>query len=119
MPMYHGTGGMVVVSCLTSGITLCVGKKFSGSQFWSDIRDSEATVFVYVGEAVRYLMAAPPSPLDRQHSVRVMFGNGLRPDVWEKFRRRFGVETVSEFFNSTEGVFSLLNVNRGNVFPPA
>lgn len=101
------------MSCLATGVTLCIGKKFSGSQFWSDIRDSRATAFVYVGEAVRYLLAAPPSPLDRKHNVRVMFGNGLRPDVWEKFRERFGIDTVSEFFNSTEGVFGLLNVNRG------
>jgi hypothetical protein len=29
-----------------------------------------------------------------------MYGNGLRPDIWERFRERFGVAEVGEFFNS-------------------
>ncbi|CAG8894283.1 unnamed protein product [Penicillium salamii] len=83
------------------------------SKFWDDIRDSESTLFVYVGETARYLLAPPPSPQDRNHKVRCMYGNGLRPDIWEKFRERFGVQEVGEFFNSTEGIFGLFNYNRG------
>lgn len=98
---------------MLSGVTLCIGKKFSSSRFWSDIRDSNSSAFVYVGETARYLLANPPSDLDRKHKVRVMFGNGMRPDVWHRFVERFGIETVAEFFNSTEGVFGLLNVSRG------
>ncbi|KAF2839736.1 acetyl-CoA synthetase-like protein [Patellaria atrata CBS 101060] len=113
MPLYHGTGNTTAVCCMISGITLCVGKKFSVSRFWDDIRDSDATAFVYVGETARYLLAAPLTPKDRQHRVKMMFGNGLRPDVWEKFSERFGVEYICEFFNSTEGMPSLLNASRG------
>jgi acyl-CoA synthetase (AMP-forming)/AMP-acid ligase II len=113
MPLYHGTGLTTAVSCMMSGVTLCIGKKFSTSRFWTDIRDSKSTAFVYVGETARYLLANPPSELDRKHAVRVMFGNGMRPDVWHRFVERFGIETVAEFFNSTEGVFGLINVCRG------
>lgn len=113
MPMYHGTGGVAAVSSLITGITFCIGKKFSTSRFWDDIRDSNATAFVYVGETARYLLAAPSTEKDKQHKVRVMFGNGMRPDVWHRFRKRFGIDTIAEFFNSTEGVFGLLNVSRG------
>jgi acyl-CoA synthetase (AMP-forming)/AMP-acid ligase II len=102
---------------MLSGITLCIGKKFSTSRFWDDIRDSEATAFVYVGEAARYLLNNPPSPRDKEHKVRVVFGNGLRPDVWKRFQDRFGIDTVAEFFNSTEGVFGLINVVRGTSCP--
>jgi acyl-CoA synthetase (AMP-forming)/AMP-acid ligase II len=109
MPLYHGTGGITAVSQLMGGHALCIGKKFSTSKFWLDIRDSKATWFVYVGETARYLLAAPPSPLDKAHNVRGMYGNGLRPDVWHKFRERFGVPEVLEFFNSTEGMFGLNN----------
>jgi hypothetical protein len=35
-------------------------------------------------EEARYLLAPPPSPLDRNHKVRCMYGNGLRPDIWER-----------------------------------
>lgn len=112
MPLYHGTGGMASTSSLMSGTTLCLGKKFSVTNFWSEIRDSKATWFSYVGETARYLLAAPPSPLDKQHNVKGMYGNGLRPDVWSRFQERFGVEAVAEFFNSTEGMFALINYAR-------
>ncbi|KAB8294976.1 hypothetical protein EYC80_006927 [Monilinia laxa] len=114
MPLYHGTGGITAIANMMSGVTNCVGKKFSTSKFWGDVRDSRATWFTYVGETARYLLAAPPSPQDKDHCVRVMYGNGMRPDVWNKFKERFGVPEVVEFFNSTEGVFSLSNHARGD-----
>ena len=113
MPLYHGTGGVAMVSSFMAGVTVCIGKKFSTSRFWDEIRDSESTAFVYVGETARYLLAAPPSPRDKDHNVRVVFGNGMRPEVWRRFRHRFDIDTIAEFFNSTEGVFSLLNISRG------
>jgi acyl-CoA synthetase (AMP-forming)/AMP-acid ligase II len=114
MPLYHGTGGVLAISQLMCGSPLCIGKKFSTSKFWSDIRDSRATWFVYVGETARYLLGAPPSPLDKSHNLKGMYGNGLRPDVWIKFRERFGVTEVLEFFNSTEGQFGLFNYCKGD-----
>ena len=100
--------------CVMAGISLAIGKGFSVRNFWHDVRDSESTFFVYVGETARYLLAAPPSPLDKEHKVRCMFGNGLRPDVWLPFRERFGVPEVGEFFDSSEGMFSLFVWNRGD-----
>lgn len=97
-----------------NGITLCIGKRFSTSKFWEEVRDSKATYITYVGETARYLLAAPPSPLDKAHTVRCMYGNGLRPDVWIKFRERFNVPEVWEFFASSEGVFATLNHCRGD-----
>ena len=39
-----------------------------------------------------------------------MIGNGLRPDIWVKFKARFGVEQVSEFYASSEGNIAFFNV---------
>lgn len=114
MPYYHGTGGINVMAQLLCGNTVCVAPKFSVSGFWSDVRESRATTFVYVGETLRYLLAAPPSPLDRQHNVHSIYGNGLRPDVWHRFRERFGIDRVFEFFNSTEGMLALDNESRND-----
>ncbi|KAH7090391.1 hypothetical protein FB567DRAFT_519706 [Paraphoma chrysanthemicola] len=113
MPLYHGTGGTTALVCMVTGVTCCIGTKFSTSRFWTDVRDSNSTGIVYVGETARYLINAPPNALDRKHKVRFMFGNGLRPDVWHRFVDRFGIEVVGEFFNSTEGVMSLFNGSRG------
>ncbi|KAK1060477.1 hypothetical protein LTR74_011823 [Friedmanniomyces endolithicus] len=111
--LYHGTGCTVAIGCLISGLTLAIGRKFSVRNFWPDIHDSGANAFVYVGETARYLLAAPPSKLDKGHKLKAMYGNGMRPDVWEKFQERFDVPCVNEFFNSTEGMLSMLNVCRG------
>jgi len=57
----------------------------------------------YIGEICRYLLAQPSRPFDRQHRVRVMFGNGLRPQIWNEFKERFGIERIGEFYGATEG----------------
>jgi acyl-CoA synthetase (AMP-forming)/AMP-acid ligase II len=114
MPIFHGTGGLAVMMCLTSGMSVAVGRKFSVSTFWNDIHDSESTMFVYVGEAARYLLMAPTHPKERDHKLKGMYGNGLRPDVWNRFKERFGVEQVIEFFNSTEGVLAMVVQSKGD-----
>lgn len=114
MPIFHGTGGMSCIMCLTSGMSVAVGRKFSVSTFWDDIHDSQSTMFVYVGEAARYLLMAPPHPKERDHKLRGMYGNGMRPDVWNRFKERFGVAEVIEFFNSTEGVLAMAVHSKGD-----
>lgn len=114
MPLFHGTGGLASMGAITGGMSAAVGRKFSVSTFWNDIYDSDATIFVYVGEAARYLLMAPTHPLERNHPrLRAMYGNGMRPDVWNKFKERFNVPEVIEFFNSTEGVLGLVVHNKG------
>lgn len=113
MPIFHGTGGISCMMCLTSGMSVAVGRKFSVSTFWDDIHDSQSTFFVYVGEAARYLLMAPPHPKERDHKLRAMYGNGMRPDVWDRFKERFGVAEVIEFFNSTEGVLGMVVHSKG------
>ena len=119
MPCYHGSGGMTAMTNLVTGVSIALGRRFSVENFWNEVRESDSTWIVYVGETARYLLAAPPHPLDKQHKVRSMFGNGLRPDVWERFRERFGITKVVEFFNSTEGMFSTVNFCEGDYLKDA
>ena len=51
----------------------------------------------YIGECCRYLLATAPVPEERQHKVRIMFGNGLRPQIWTKFVQRFNIPRIAEF----------------------
>ncbi len=57
----------------------------------------------YIGEICRYLLAQPPRPSDKQHKVRVVFGNGIRPQIWNEFKERFNIERIGEFYGATEG----------------
>lgn len=104
-----------LLTCLSqSGETLCIAEKFHARSFWSDIRASRANSFIYVGEILRYLLAQPPSPRDKDHNVTNITGNGLRADVWVPFRDRFGIDTINEFYNSTELMLGLNNSSRGD-----
>ena len=110
LPLYHSTGGLVGVGpALLNGGRLILRKKFSATTFWKDVRDSQATMFVYIGELCRYLVNAPPHEDDRAHKLRLAYGNGLRPDVWETFQSRFAIPEILEFYGSTEGNVSLFN----------
>jgi acyl-CoA synthetase (AMP-forming)/AMP-acid ligase II len=112
MPLYHSSAA--VLGCclvLARGSTLSLGRRFQRQQFWADVRASRATVIQYVGETCRYLMSVPPSPSDRDHNVRMAFGNGLRPDVWPVFKERFGIETIAEFYAATEGPAGMFNLS--------
>ncbi|OQR74201.1 long-chain fatty acid transport protein 4-like, partial [Tropilaelaps mercedesae] len=86
LPLYHTAGGIVGVSqALLFGNTVCIRPKFSASKFWDDCIRYEATVTQYIGEICRYLLAQPEKPQDKQHRIRMMFGNGLRPQIWTEF----------------------------------
>jgi acyl-CoA synthetase (AMP-forming)/AMP-acid ligase II len=113
MPLYHGTGAITSSVALLGGLGLAIAPRFSVSRFWNDVHDSGATMFIYVGETARYLLNAPPHPLERDHNLRLCYGNGLRPDVWHKMQTRFNIPEVGEFFNSTEGMFSLVVWDKG------
>ena len=37
------------------------------------------------------ILARPPCPEEKQHKLRMIYGNGLRPQIWKEFVRRFNV----------------------------
>lgn len=123
LPLYH-SNGMILASCSAAyyGNTIALSRKFSTKHFWDDIRKYNATQFIYIGELLRYLINSPKSPHDREHRVRAITGNGLRPDIWNDFQERFGIKRISEFYASTEGNVQTINLfnivgSVGNIRP--
>ncbi len=111
LPLYHNNALTVALSSvINSGATLALGKAFSASKFWDDVIANDATAFVYIGEICRYLLNQPPKPTDRAHRVRVIGGNGLRPEIWDEFTKRFGIPRVCEFYASSEGNTAFINI---------
>src|SRR5690606_34905123 len=77
--------------------------------FWADVAAEGCTMFVYIGELCRYLANQPPSDDEQRHKIRLVFGNGLRPDVWAVLKTRFRIPEVLEFYGATEGNVSMFN----------
>ena len=110
LPLYHSTGGLVGIGpALLNGGRLVLRKKFSATTFWPDVKTSGATLFVYIGELCRYLVNSPEQPDERGHKLRLAYGNGMRPDVWPDFQKRFAIPDILEFYGSTEGNVSVFN----------
>jgi fatty-acyl-CoA synthase len=111
LPLYHNNALTVALaSVMNSGSTLALGKSFSASRFWDEVIASKATAFIYIGEICRYLLNQPPKPTDRAHKVRLIAGNGLRPEIWDEFTKRFGIARVCEFYASSEGNAAFINI---------
>ncbi|KAF9799877.1 hypothetical protein SFRURICE_017112 [Spodoptera frugiperda] len=91
LPLHHTAGGV-----LGAGLSIVSGCTVATQ---------------YIGEICRYLLAVPPGPNDRAHKVNVIFGNGLRPQIWEEFVKRFGIKRVMEFYGATEGNSNLVNLD--------
>jgi acyl-CoA synthetase (AMP-forming)/AMP-acid ligase II len=119
MPLYHSSATLLAfLPCLMSATTLIVGRRFSARKFWKEVQESQATIIQYVGETMRYLLAIPPQidpvtgeDFDKKHHVRMAFGNGLRPDIWNRIKERFNIGTIAEFYAATEGTSGSWNLS--------
>jgi citronellyl-CoA synthetase len=111
-PLYHSLS-----ICTAWGIAVYLGgtvvlrKRFSASNFWKDVQKYKITFSTYVGEIPRYLLNQPPSELEKNHTLKKMLGLGLRRDVWLKFKERFQIEHIFEYYSSTEGYGPIVNVD--------
>ncbi|RON45469.1 long-chain-acyl-CoA synthetase [Pseudomonas frederiksbergensis] len=111
LPLYHATGLCVCWGSAISGASgFAIRRKFSASQFWSDVRKYQATTLGYVGELCRYLVDQPVSANDNQHGVTKMIGNGLRPGAWREFKTRFGVSHICELYAASDGNIGFTNI---------
>lgn len=111
LPLYHSAGGVVGVGqSVLRGVTVVLRKKFSASNFWKDCAKYNCTAAQYIGEICRYLLAVPESQTVK-HQVVKMMGNGLKPQIWQKFCDRFHIKQIYEFYGATEGNSNLINLD--------
>nr|OQO25827.1 hypothetical protein B0A51_09497 [Rachicladosporium sp. CCFEE 5018] len=113
MPLYHSAASLLCVcACIGARCTYIMGPKFSPRNFMKQVSETKADHCQYIGEICRYLLSTPASPYDRAHNLKVAFGNGLRPDVWDAFKERFAIPTIVEFYGATEAPTATLVQSR-------
>ncbi|CAH8635377.1 unnamed protein product [Heterobilharzia americana] len=79
--------------------------------YWLDCIKYKCTVAQYIGEICRYLLCQPLRITDKQHHVRLAFGNGLRSQIWRIFQERFNVKQIGEFYGATESNANIANMD--------
>jgi fatty-acyl-CoA synthase len=105
MPLFHGNALLAnLFPAVLSGAAVALRRKFSASEFMADIRRYNATYFNYVGRALSYILAQPPSPLDADNRLKYCLGSEASPVDRKEFRRRFGCYVVEGYSSSEGGV---------------
>lgn len=100
LPMFHVGLSQMFGLVVMKGATMAIREKFSVHNFWSDVRRYKATMSILLSSMSYFLIAQPPSPEDRDHTLKKLIMIPLIRDL-EAFKARFGCE-VTTFFNMTE-----------------
>ncbi len=112
LPLHHATGITVaLMPAMVHGVTLHLAGKFSATRFWQDVTSSNATQLVYVGDLLRFALAATPSSAELVHRLRVAVGNGLDESTWRAVAERLPSLDIIEFYGATEAPSVLLNLS--------
>eukprot|EP00058_Branchiostoma_floridae_P016521 XP_002602009.1 hypothetical protein BRAFLDRAFT_82595 [Branchiostoma floridae] len=101
LPLYHSSGLML-------GIGTTISKGGKGGQSNAGSRWYKLALNLTFGGVT---ISLPQRPDDKDHKVRLAFGNGLRPDIWKQFQDRFGIPRIGEFYAMTEGNVGLTNIS--------
>ena len=103
MPLFHSNAIMAGwAPAVAARGSIALRRRFSASQFITDVRRFNATYANYVGKPMSYILATPERPDDADNPLRIMYGNEAAPTDIGRFARRFGV-TVVDGFGSSEG----------------
>ncbi|ANH37626.1 Long-chain-fatty-acid--CoA ligase [Nocardioides dokdonensis FR1436] len=107
LPLFHmNAQASSVATSLHVGARLVLEDRFSARGFWPRVREQGVTAFSYLGIISAALAKLPPSPLDREHELRVAMGAGMPADLHAGFEDRFGVKML-EVFGMTETCIDL------------
>ncbi len=89
---------------LLSGATLVVLDRFHPSTFWDRVRDHRVTWFYCLGVMPKLMLNTPPSPLDREHSVRRVICSAIPRADHAAIEARWGVPWFEAFGMTESGL---------------
>ncbi len=109
LPLFHVNASILSFYCmLLTGNCQVQTDRFQPTRFWTEVRESRATIVHYLGVVIPMLLNQPPSPQDREHDVRFGFGAGVEPQLHRVFEERFGFPLL-ELWGMTEMVRALVD----------
>lgn len=103
-PLFHiDAATLTVVSALATGCTAALGRRFSASRFWEEVRSFDASVFNFMGATLTILWKQASSGDDRRHRVRMGWGVPMPP--WQaEWEQRFGFPLFQVYGSTDAGL---------------
>ncbi|MFC1915382.1 AMP-binding protein [Chloroflexota bacterium] len=103
LPLYHLNAQFYsTMGAIAAEASLILIKRFSASKFWEQAVRYGATEFNFIGAVGRILCARPDEEFRPEHTIRVTYGAGITPDVYETFTKRFKIPFVIDGYGLTE-----------------
>jgi crotonobetaine/carnitine-CoA ligase len=96
LPLFHGNAMRSLFIAMITGGSVAVGRKFSASNFFADVRHYKATQFNLLGAMANILWAQAPSPAERDHGASKCMIVPM-PAFAEPFSERFGLQLCSTY----------------------
>ena len=99
LPYFHANAQYYsTMGTMAAGATLIVESRFSASRFWSQVKESRATVVNFIGMMMPVLSKQPSSHDDRENEVRLFYGSpAFSKEFLEEFQERFGTQIIDGF----------------------
>jgi fatty-acyl-CoA synthase len=103
MPLFHSNAAVAgFANVLAARASVVLRRRFSATNFLSDVRRYGVTFFNYVGKPLSYILATPQRSDDADNPLRIALGNEAVPLDIDRFAQRFGC-IVADGYGSTEG----------------
>jgi carnitine-CoA ligase len=108
LPIYHGNGlCCTVLPTMIGRGRLAIAPKFSATYFWRQVHNSCATTTNLLGAMGSILWRRDRSPLERDHSLRLIMIVPSPVDHYEEFEQRFDVQ-LTELYGLTDNAVPLV-----------
>ncbi|MDH3265278.1 MAG: AMP-binding protein [Paracoccaceae bacterium] len=92
LPLYHVNACVISFGgVLQSANCQIQPDRFHPSTWWSELAQSRATIFHYLGVVPPMLLNQPESPDEKNHGVKFGLGAGIEPALHAKFEERFNL----------------------------
>jgi carnitine-CoA ligase len=120
LPLYHGFGLSGLISTLAAGGRIRFEPEFSAGTLIARARETGATQLWAVGAIGAALLATPPGPGDKDHSLERCVFIPMSPAAQHQFEDRFGTHVLAEGYGQTEVLPATMDgVRAGRTRPSA
>jgi acyl-CoA synthetase (AMP-forming)/AMP-acid ligase II len=111
LPLFHVFSLIVGWQmALINGCAFAMRRKFSVTEFRSDILQFKATILIYVGELLSYLMRSESEEDVFKSTLTTIVGNGLRNELYYPVKRKYRLRRIVEMYGASESELVFTNI---------
>jgi crotonobetaine/carnitine-CoA ligase len=112
LPVVHNSGRSCLNYALVRGARFVFRERFSGSEYWNDVRRYDCITGALVGPMTQFLQSQPPRDDDRDNPLKHVICGPLIAEI-DAFKERFGVVVATSYGMTEVGIVLGTEWNHG------